>query len=160
MEWRGLSQGDLARLVGVSTATAWAWLHGSVPQRRTAEVLCQKLDVLREWLIFGRGKRDAYFKTKDDARSADTYLAILEKFEEIDLITLKKEAASRAFKSAAKDIRKITSRIKTETPQTIIKMLLALANHYDAASSDPPEEKREIRLHAKGLTHRLRKLGM
>ena len=60
MKEKMLSQGDLAALVGVSTATVWGWLNGSIPQRRTAEALCQKLDVSRAWLIKGHGHRHAY----------------------------------------------------------------------------------------------------
>jgi transcriptional regulator with XRE-family HTH domain len=40
-------------MLGIAQPTVSAWLNGGYPQRRTARVLCEKLEVSEDWLIYG-----------------------------------------------------------------------------------------------------------
>jgi len=156
MREKDLSQGDLARLACVSTATVWGWIHESLPQRRTAEILCQKLDVSRRWLITGIGKRQAY---RGNPNSTDFYLSLLEKFEEIDSITIRNETESRTYKSAAKDLRKLADLLKKKPRTSAVQALYKLALRYERMTSRS-SDKDEIRAHAKDLERRQRGAGI
>lgn len=57
---RGLSQAELARRLSVRRATVGEWLnHGRVPSGAIMLKLPDLLGVSADWLLLGRGERDA-----------------------------------------------------------------------------------------------------
>jgi transcriptional regulator with XRE-family HTH domain len=147
MDEKALSQVDLASLVGVSTATVWGWINESMPQRRTAHVLCMRLNVSRQWLIDGDGERRSF---EDSGRSADVKLAFLETFESVDLIAARNDAQEQAYKRMASDLRAVADSFEKRRMRAAAKTVRKLALQYEAI--DPYGETRgEVKKKAQAL---------
>lgn len=94
MEQRELSQSSLAELIGVSQPTVWGWLNGSVPQKRTIELMCEKLDLSTVWLQKGVGQPSPYrsgkkiISLKEEHSLTANFDERLQKLESMKDITL------------------------------------------------------------------------
>ena len=73
---RNISRRKLASLVNVTRPTVSAWTSGTAkPYPRTIRLLCEKLAVSREWLLFGKGQPHSYSELSEDQRAFAAYLA-------------------------------------------------------------------------------------
>lgn len=53
----GLTQSELARLMGTRQSTIQGWLTGAIPRSRTLTELATLFNVSEEWLKFGKGEK-------------------------------------------------------------------------------------------------------
>jgi transcriptional regulator with XRE-family HTH domain len=48
----------LARTIGITPQSVSLWFKGRLPRRVTMELLCQKLGINIEWLLYGQGSSE------------------------------------------------------------------------------------------------------